>query len=211
MILAFFKKSFYCKYIGKGVFLLSDSNPRLAAFLQEQKLSLIGKIAKGWSSEIFLVKKADKKLVVKIEKEKSPRKNMAEKETKNLCLANTLGIGPKLVASDFEKRIILMAFIQGELFSKWLFSGPSKKQLQKCIDSLLKQAKKLDAAGLSHGQLAGKGANILVKKNCLPVIIDFEKASQCRRCNNYNQLQAFLFRNPNSAVAKKVKEILEIN
>ncbi|MDD5148323.1 MAG: hypothetical protein PHH08_02565 [Candidatus ainarchaeum sp.] len=190
--------------------MLSCSDSRLKLFLRQKKLLLAEKIAKGWSSEIFLVKnKAGKKLVVKIEKEDSPRKNMAEKETMHLAAANRIRIGPELISFDLEKRIILMEFIEGKHFSKWLFANPSKKNLKKCIDSLLEQAEKLDEIGLSHGQLAGRGANILVKKNCLPVIIDFEKASQSRRCKNYNQLQAYLFKNPKSAVARKVKEILE--
>jgi predicted Ser/Thr protein kinase len=48
----------------------------------------------------------------------------------------------------------------------------------------------------------------LVKKNGLPVIIDFEKASQSRKCKNERQLNGFLFRNPNSALVKKISEIL---
>jgi len=66
----------------------------------------------------------------------------------------------------------------------------------------------MDEIGLDHGQLAGKGANIIVKRNLRPVIIDFEKASQKRKCHNVNQLKSFLFRNPNSEIAKKVKEII---
>ncbi|HLD58490.1 MAG TPA: RIO1 family regulatory kinase/ATPase [archaeon] len=184
-------------------------NTDFEKFLSGKKLFLVEKISKGWSSEIFLVKnQRGKKFALKIEKKTSPRIRMAEKEAENLRCANAQGIGPKLAGFDFEKRIVLMEFIEGIPFGKWFFQNPSKKQLQKCIDSLLEQAKKLDAAGLSHGQLAGKGANILVKKNSLPVIIDFEKASQCRKCNNRNQLEAFLFRNPNSAIAKKISEIL---
>lgn len=181
---------------------------KLEQFLQEKNLLLAEKISKGWSSEIFLVKnKRGKKFALKIEKQKSPRKNMVEKEAENLRCANTHSIGPKLKDFDFEKRIVLMEFIEGVPFSKWLFSNPSKKELQKCVNALLAQAKILDEIGLSHGQLAGKGANILVKNNCLPVIVDFEKASQNRKCNNCNQLEAFLFRNPNSAIAKKVREV----
>jgi putative serine/threonine protein kinase len=193
----------------KVVFMISNSFSRLTAFLKEQNLVLVQKIAKGWSSEIFLVQRGKKKLVAKVEKEKSPRINMVEKEAANLKTANSIGIGPKLICFDCEKRIVLMEFIQGISFSKWLFSSPEKTQLEKCINALLEQAKKLDEIGLSHGQLAGKGANILVQKNCLPVIIDFEKASQNRKSKNFNQLQAFLFKNPESAIAKKIKEILE--
>ena len=65
----------------------------------------------------------------------------------------------------------------------------------------------MDEIGLDHGQLAGKGRNILVRKN-RPVIIDFEKASQVRKPGNFSQLKSFLFLNPHSSISGKVKEIL---
>ena len=101
-----------------------------------------------------------------------------------------------------------MEFIKGKTFNEWLFANPSKKELEKCLNELFLQAKKLDEIGLDHGQLAGKGKNILVR-NGLPVIIDFEKASQNRKCHNCTQLEAFIYRNPNSAIAKKINEILK--
>jgi len=174
------------------------------------KLQIVAKIAKGYSSEIFLVKIDGKDFVLKREKQKSPRIEMAKKEAANLLLANSLGIGPKLFAFDLEKREIIMEYIDSFTFNEWLFKrGPSKKQLEKFIFSLFKQAKKLDEAGLDHGQLAGKGKNILVRKKGLsPVIIDFEKASQSRKCHNVSQLQSFLYNSKHSAITKKVKEIL---
>jgi len=187
-----------------------EENKRLASFLKEKNLSLAEKISKGYSSEIFLVKnKKGKKLALKIEKEKSPRKEMAEREASNLRLANSAGIGPKLFGFDLEKRIILMEYIEGLTFNKWLFSSPTKKQLKKALQSLLLQAKKLDSLGLDHGQLAGKGKNILIKnKTFQPVIIDFEKASQERKCGNYNQLFSFFYKNPYSEITKKIRDVL---
>jgi putative serine/threonine protein kinase len=137
---------------------------------------------------------------------------MAERESGNLALANTIGIGPRLLGKDLKRRLILMEFIEGPCFSEWLFSNPAKKQLKAFVAELQRQARALDKLGLDHGQLAGRGKNILVKKTngpAFPVIIDFEKASTQRKCHNANTIEAFLFRNPNSAITKKVKEILE--
>ncbi|MEW6295196.1 MAG: RIO1 family regulatory kinase/ATPase [Candidatus Diapherotrites archaeon] len=177
-------------------------------YLKEKGLHLIKKISKGHSSEVFLVEDSKKKkFALKIEKKTSTRYRMAEREAENLKLANSFSIGPKLIDFDLSKRIILMEFIEGKTFSEWLFKeNPSRKTLKKFIGKLLLQARKLDGLGLDHGQLAGKGKNILVRKN-LPVIIDFEKASRDRKCHNFNQLHSFLFRNPNSAITKKVKKI----
>ena len=178
-------------------------------FLKKRKLHIVEKISKGYSSEVFLVKnKAGKKFALKIEKQNSPRKNLVQKEVKNLGLANSEKIGPKLVGFDETAGIVLMELIVGPTFNEWLFERkPSKKQMSKFIKNLLLQAKKLDEIGLDHGQLAGRGKNILVRYG-LPVIIDFEKGSQVRKCRNENQLKSFLFENPHSEITKKIKIVL---
>ena len=184
---------------------------RVKAFLKQKNLVLVERIGKGWSSEIFLVKsKTGKKLVLKAEKEKSPRFKMAEREAKNLRKANSKSIGPKLKAFDLKRRVILMEYVRGPTFAEWLFEEkPGKTQLKAFAKQLLRQAEKLDSIGLDHGQLAGRGANILVKKGkALPVIIDFEKASQERKCHNRAVVEAFLFRNPHAAIAQRVRKIL---
>ena len=109
--------------------------------------------------------------------------------------------------TDLEKGIVLWEFVEGIPFSDWIFSNPKKKDLESFLEELFLQAEKLDSAGLSHGQLAGSGKNILVSNN-KPVIIDFEKASANRKCNNKNQLESFIYRSKDSSIVKKVKEIL---
>ncbi len=187
----------------------SEFQKNLSAYLKKKGLKLEKKIAKGHSSEIFLVKKGKKEFALKIEKTKSTRKNMAEKEVKNLRKANSVKVGPDLIDFDLKKKIILMELIKGKTFSEWLFSlkKKDKKKLEKFIKKLMVQAGKLDEIGLDHGQLAGRGVNIL-ERNGKPVIIDFEKASSKRKTHNKTVLEAFLFRNPESLIAKKVKEIL---
>ncbi len=178
-------------------------------FLKENSLKEIEKIARGHSAFIYLVENSKgKKLVLKIERDDSPRVDFVEKESTHLEKANLAGIGPKFISSDKECRCILREFVDGIHLSDFIFSNPSKKDLKKVIDSVLEQARKMDEIGLDHGQLAGRGRNILVTKDLKPVIIDFEKASQNRKCGNLNQLKSFLFMNPNSTIAKKVKEIL---
>ncbi len=177
-------------------------------FLAENNLVLVEKIAKGWSSYVYLVKgRRGKKFALKVLREKSNRRNMVLRETANLRKANSVGVGPKLIKSDSDADCVLMEFVGGVSFSDWLFSNPSKKELQKFLKSLFVQARKLDKIGLDHGQLAGKGKNILVR-NGKPVIIDFEKASSQRKAHNEKVLEAFLYRNPGSAVVEKVKEII---
>ena len=181
----------------------------LEKFLKKRKLEISEKISKGYSSEVFLVEDSKgKKFALKVEKGKSPRMGFFTKETAHLKAANSVGVGPKLIDCDEESRAVLMEFIEGITFEKYVFeTNVSKKQLHKVITELLKQARKIDKIGLDHGQLAGSGRNILVRKG-RPVIIDFEKASQTRRAGNFNQLKSFLFLNPHSSISKKVREIM---
>ena len=172
-------------------------------------MNVIKKLAKGWTSEIYLVERNGKKLVLKQQKkEKCNRPKMVEKEVENLKLANSVGLGPRLIDFDLEERWVLMEYIEGPTFNEWLFEKkPAKKQLEKFLKELFKQVEKLDSVGLDHGQLAGKGKNILVRRG-KPVIVDFEKASTNRKTHNRTQLEAFIYRNPHSAITKRIREIL---
>lgn len=201
----------YFFVVVRQYFIFSKKGSQINSFLRKKKLLVIRKISKGHSSEVFLVKnRAGKKFALKAEKRNSPRKNFVQKEALNLALANSVGIGPRLFGFDEKAGVVLMGFVAGISFSQWLFEkNPPKKRLRKFVSKLLLQAKVLDKICLDHGQLAGKGANILVRRG-KPVIIDFEKASQTRKCHNETQLLSFLFKNPHGAVAKKVRKILQI-
>ncbi len=184
---------------------------RIKQFLSKHKLKAVRKIAHGFAAEVHEVKNArGKRFALKIERDKSRRRDFVHKETEYLKKANSVQVGPALISSDYENKAILMEFIDGEPFYRWVLEkNPSKKKLKHCLQSLLMQAFRLDSIGLDHGQLAGKGKNILVTKSGEPVIIDFEKASLVRRVHNQTQLQSFLFQNPNSAIAQKIREILK--
>ena len=177
-------------------------------FASENGLSIIKKISKGWSSEIFLAEDSKgKKFILKALREKSNRRHMSQKETEFLRLANTSGIGPRWMKTDDVKGVVMMEFVEGAPFSEWLFGDVRKAGLENFIEALLSQARKLDEIGLDHGQLAGRGKNILVHGG-MPVVIDFEKASRSRKVHNVKVLESFLFRSKKSAVVKRVAELL---
>jgi len=181
---------------------------RLEEYCKRHKLEVKEFIARGHSARIFLVQRGKKKFVAKLERDDSPRKNMLEKEAFYLKLANSVRVGPKLIAYDFHFRVLIMEFSNGETLNAWLKGKRTRKEVKKFFDELLKQAERLDELGLDHGQLAGRGVNILVSKgkNPKPVIIDFEKASTERKVHNRAVLEAFMGRNK---ALKKLK--IEIN
>lgn len=187
-----------------GVFELSVLQKK---WLKKNGWVPVERIARGFSSVVWKVRSSDGKVfALKAERLDSPRKQMVEKESVLLLKANALGIGPRVLQWDEKARVVLMEWVEGVPFGKWVFSDAvSKPRLLRVVKSVFRQAKKLDALGLDHGQLAGKGANILVGKRLKPVLIDFEKGSLNRKTHNVSQLQSFLFRNPHAAIAKRVR------
>ncbi len=181
---------------------------KLEEFLDENSLAGAAKIAKGWSSEIHLARDSKgAKFVLKALRGKSNRRHMSRRETENLRLANSVNVGPRWLKTDSERDIVMMEHIEGVPFGEWVFGDISKADLAKFLDALYSQARALDKIGLDHGQLAGRGKNILVR-NGLPVIIDFEKASARRKCHNVKVLDSYLFRSRHSSLVKRITEIL---
>ncbi|MFA5126120.1 MAG: hypothetical protein WC462_03910 [archaeon] len=181
-------------------------------------------IAKGWSSYIWLVKDSNRKeFILKEVREKSPRKDLAEREGKMLLLANKVGIGPKVREINFEENFVIMDYIKGKKLVDWIlgkeFEEVNAEQLYFFIKELYKQLLALDSINLSHNQLQ-VGKNILVEKrrsekgkeNYFPVIIDFEKATikENNHTRNIGQIESMFFYNPNGAIAKKTKEKLNL-
>ena len=190
------------------------------------KYTKINQIAKGWSSYIWIVKdNKGKEFVLKEVREKSNRKNLAEREGKMLLLANTVEVGPKVIEVNFEENFVVMEYIKGQKLFDWIMNENfakevSAKQLYDFIKDLCRQLYLLDKVNISHNQLQ-VGKNILVKRvvdnktfevKYTPVIIDFEKSSikESNHTKNIGQLNAMLFYNPNGALAKKVREKLNL-
>jgi putative serine/threonine protein kinase len=194
--------------------------------------SKVNQIAKGWSSYIWIVKnEKGNEFVLKEVREKSPRKDLAEREGKMLLLANSVGVGPRVVEINYEKNFVIMEHINGvEMFDWVLNEGKCKgksfenevsaEQLYFFIKKLYKQLYALEKIHLSHNQLQ-IGKNILVEKKVdektnseqyFPTIIDFEKATikPDTHTKNVGQVDAMLFYNPNGAIGKKVREKLNL-
>lgn len=185
----------------------------------------ISQIAKGWSSYNWIVKdKSGKEFLLKEVREKSPRKDLAEREGKMLLLANSVGVGPKVKEVNFEENFVVREFIKGEIFLDFVmseeFDKATPKQIYNLIKEIFKQLLLLDKINLSHNQLQ-IGKNIIVKKivknkkgeiKFVPVIIDFEKATikEENHTKNTGQLFAMCFFNPNGAIAKRIREKLNL-
>ncbi len=179
----------------------------------------ISQIAKGWSSYNWIVEDECKnKFLLKEVREKSPRKDLAEREGRMLLLANSVGVGPIVKEINFEENFVVREYIEGEIFLDFVMSEEFDKatptQIYDLIKEIFRQLLLLDKINLSHNQLQ-IGKNIIVKKernSFVPVIIDFEKSTikEENHTKNLGQLFAMCFFNPNGAIAKKIREKLNL-
>ncbi len=149
-------------------------------------------LAKGQSGSVWKVEKNGKHFALKVEHEHSTRTRMIEKEAQLLRMANQLNVGPKVADVDIEQGIIVMDFVNGIPLAEWIEKCESRVQMERGLTRLFSQVRKLDKAGIDHGQLAGKLHNILMGEGDQPTIIDFEKASYVRGVHNVNTLKDIL-------------------
>lgn len=187
--------------------LTKKEEARIKKIIIKERFSGFEFVSKGFSSLLFKAWKNKNCFALKIEREKSSRQSMIERECIGLKTANKQGIGPKLFKANKKDGYILMEYINGKTFEKWISENHEKKDVWFVVKKLYLQSKKLDEIKLRHSQLAGKGKNILVfKKNkrFFPVIIDFEKSGFREKPGNVSQISSFLWRNENSFIAQKL-------
>lgn len=151
--------------------------------------------SKGTTSLVFTGNAEGKKVIIKLERPDSPRKNF-KREAEILKFLGREEITPRLVDYGvFEGREFLVReFAEGEPL---LYATPQKKH----IVQILEKTYRLDALGIDHGQIQG-GKHIIIDDTVW--IIDFEKAG-FRKPKNVTSAMAMIFLNDN-IIAKRVRE-----
>jgi putative serine/threonine protein kinase len=102
-----------------------------------------------------------------------------------------------------------MEFINGPYLSDWIreLTSWEAESLRTVIRSLLLQARRLDEAGLDHGELVRLRRHVILRGG-EPVIIDFESASTDRRVANVTTILQSLFLNSNTS--RTIGAIIEL-
>jgi len=152
-----------------------------------QNLNVQGKGCVGIVTTAYRKKE---KVALKIRRTDADRKTML-REARLLKKANQTNIGPALL--DASKNFLIMQFIEGELLPQWLQKTASKTQTEKVLRNILEQCRRLDAAGLDHGELSHAPKHIIIDKKNNPVLVDFETASLNRRPSNVTSICQYLF------------------
>lgn len=130
-------------------------------------------------------------VALKIRRADSDRPSM-ENEAKMQMAANSAGVGPKLYA--YSENAIVMELIDGLRLKEWVLSSDfTTEALRTVIATSLLEARKLDSAGLDHGELSRADKHVIVTRDGRGRVIDFESASLSRRPRNVTSLASFFF------------------
>lgn len=173
-------------------------------FTGEKQVSNVNVLGKGCVGIVVVAYVGKEKMALKIRRLDSGRSKMLH-EARMLERANSVMVGPKLCG--YTSNLLLMQFVEGFLFPKWLHRRVGKARVRRILRSVLVQCWLLDSIGLDHGELSHAPKHVIVDKSDRPFIVDFETASVNRRPANVTSICNFFFTSRFAAeVAQKIGE-----
>ncbi|MFQ5929872.1 MAG: serine/threonine protein kinase [Acidobacteriota bacterium] len=171
-------------------------------FEGRSKIGRLGVLGKGYVGIVVKALLADSSYVaLKIRRTDASRESM-EREACLLKIANSVGVGPRLLASS--RNFLAMDFATGTRFIDWIKPERDAEEVRTVILEVLEQCFRLDATGLDHGELSNLRKHVIVGEHV--TIIDFESSSTGRRTSNVTAASQFLF--IGSPIAPKVRKVL---
>jgi putative serine/threonine protein kinase len=149
-------------------------------------------LGKGHAGVVLKALKGGEEVALKIRRTDSDRESM-QREAEMLTLANKVGVGPRILG--FSEDFIAMEKITGPYLGEWMndFRG-ELEELRYVIRALLEKSRKLDHAGVDHGELTRVKRHFIVADEG-PRILDFESASTERRMQNVTATAHSVFLN----------------
>jgi putative serine/threonine protein kinase len=112
-------------------------------------------------------------------------------EAEMLRKANDAGVGPKFAA--VTKNFLLSQLIDGCILERWLRDNRNEEAFRRMLEEVIRQCRRLDEAGIDHGELSMAPKHILTDKDGRPFIVDFETASDQRKVSNVTSVCQYLF------------------
>ncbi len=153
------------------------------------------RLGKGYRAIVILVHKGCRRLAAKIRRADAGIDSL-EHEAEITLEANRHGVGPRI--HGWTRNIILMEYVEGEDMDEWLRGVAERSVLERVLVECLNQARRLDIAGIDHGELHEARKHIIVGQGGKVWIIDFGKASRLRRPRNVTSLFSYLTHGPHS-------------
>ena len=171
---------------------------------------LIGRLqvlGKGTSALILIARRGEERFALKVRRVDSGKPDVSH-EAELTMLANRVGVGPKLYGST--KNMLLMELVDGLTLWEWFGRLENADvRVRRLLTEILRQCRRLDEAGIDHGELSRAHKHVLVRAGDIPCILDFEKASVRRRPANVTSIAQFLL--IKGWTAAKIGETLKVD
>jgi putative serine/threonine protein kinase len=181
-----FKEEHYAKVL-KGLQALGVDQIESIGALDIGSIKILGK---GCVGLVVVGRRGQERVAAKILRADANRASLND-EAANLRVANVEGVGPSLFGHS--EMVLVMEYIEGVFLARWLQELHAEEEVAFVLMSLLAQCRRLDKAGLDHGELSDAKKHIIVDRNGAPRIIDFETASRKRACRNLTAMVNYLF------------------
>lgn len=168
------------------------------AFEGPHRVETIPVLGKGNTSIVLKVLTRDGAYAAKLRRSDADRVGFDE-EARLLKVANSVGVGPKLIT--WGPDALLMELVEGPYLSEWIkkLTPSDAGVLRGVFRQLVDQARRLDEAGLDHGELVRLKRHTMLR-GLEPVIIDFESAGTARRVANVTTVMQSLFLNTQASL-----------
>ena len=150
-------------------------------------------LGKGHAGVVMAALLGGEEVAVKLRRADADRASM-EAEGEFLRVANGASVGPRLLGVSRE--VLAMELVEGSYLVDWVggLEPGDAGQLREVLLGLMEQARRLDVAGLDHGELSSARRHVIVSGG-VARIVDFESASVSRRCSNVTSMAQYLFFN----------------
>ena len=150
-------------------------------------------LGKGHVGIVVAARMGGERVALKVRRLDASRPSL-EGEASYLGVANDAGVGPRLLASSVN--FLVMELVEGEYLVDWVagLEASDDPRLRTVLREALGTARRLDVAGLDHGELS-RADRHLIMSGGVPRVLDFESSSVNRRCRNVTSLAQFLFFN----------------
>jgi|TARA_B100001971_G_scaffold181317_1_gene177972 putative serine/threonine protein kinase len=176
-------------------------------FEGKTKIGGLGLLGKGCVSLVIKAKMDNGIYALKIRRTDANRPSMY-REAELHRFANQVNVGPTL--HNVSDNFILLDLVDDEGIVDWIRNLKglgSTARLRNVVQEVLKQAYKLDQAGLDHGELSNLKKHVFAGEKV--TIIDFETASKNRRVSNVTSAVQNIF--IGGPQARKVRRLLRLN
>ncbi len=176
----------------EDLFVYSITKSPLLKSLEKEGLQDIVRFDRGKRGVIYVGKRKGKKVAIKTAKTDLTIQNIIHEGT-TLKQLNKLKIGPKLILATPE--YFSYEFVEGEFILDFAEKA-SKKKLLAVTEDVLLQCRVLDKVGVTKFEMTHPIKHVIVQKNNVPVMIDFERCRKTDKPKNVTQFVSFIAKGP---------------